>query len=164
MTAAASAPFKLSGSHVDSLWLGVLTIMDLRTERSALWNVPEVHATCKRQRQDLLSYRSAVVSVMAQFTDPSSPAITAKSINTAYIQLFLPFWWEHILSKARLDETGAAYIQTSFIEISIEAGILRSGKGAIIRRYSRLSGFTRSLGVGIITTHAVDALAYHLTC
>ena len=108
ITAAASAPFELSGSHVDSLWLGVMTIMDLRAERSALWNVPEVHAACKKQRQDLLSYRSAIVSAMAQFADPSSPAITAKSINTAYIQLFLPFWWEHILGKARLDETGAA--------------------------------------------------------
>jgi len=108
ITAAASAPFELSGSHVDSLWLGVMTIMDLRAERSALWNVPEVHAACKKQRQDLLSYRSAIVSAMAQFADPSSPAATAKSINTAYIQLFLPFWWEHILGKARLDETGAA--------------------------------------------------------
>ena len=41
ITKAASAPFELSGSHVDSLWLGVMIIMDLRAERSALWNVPE---------------------------------------------------------------------------------------------------------------------------
>ena len=80
--------------------------MDIRAERSALWNVPEVPAACKQQRLDLLPYRSAVVSAVAQLAVPSSPAATAKSINTAYIQLFLPFWWEHILGKARLDEAG----------------------------------------------------------
>ena len=88
--------------------MGVTTLMDIRAERSALWNVPEVHAACKQQRLDLLPYRSAVVSAVAQLAVPSSPAATAKSINTAYIQLFLPFWWEHILGKARLDEAGAA--------------------------------------------------------
>ena len=108
VVAAAPEPSELSGSHVESLWLGVTTLMDIRTERSALWNVPEVHAACKQQRSDLLTYRTAVVSAVAQLAVPSSPAATAKSINTAYIQLFLPFWWEHILGKARLDEAGAA--------------------------------------------------------
>ena len=61
--------------------VGVTTLMDIRAERSALWNVPEVHAACKQQRLDLLTYRTAVVSAVAQLAVPSSPAATAKSIN-----------------------------------------------------------------------------------
>ncbi len=40
--------------------------------------------------------------------DPSLPTATAHNINTAYLQFFLPFWVEHILGKALLDEAAAA--------------------------------------------------------
>jgi hypothetical protein len=45
---------------------------------------------------------------VARLADPSSPTVTARNINTAYLQFFLPFWTEHILGKARLDDTAAA--------------------------------------------------------
>ena len=102
-----NAPSELSGTNVDTLWLGAMTVMELRAERSTHWNVPEVHAACVKQLQDMLTYRTAVATYMAKLADPS-PAVTAKNVNTAYLQLFLPFWWEHILGKARLDEAGIA--------------------------------------------------------
>jgi hypothetical protein len=102
------APSELSGSLVDTLWTGASVVLDLRAERATRWNCPEVLSACVKQRDDLAAYRTAVAKAVARLADPSSPTVTARNINTAYLQFFLPFWTEHILGKARLDETAAA--------------------------------------------------------
>ena len=101
------APSELSGSLVDTLWTGASVVLDIRAERATRWNCPEVLSACVKQRDDLAAYRTAVAKAVARLADlprlPSRPAI-----STAYLQFFLPFWTEHILGKARLDETAAA--------------------------------------------------------
>jgi hypothetical protein len=77
-------------------------------ERATRWNCSEVLSACVKQRDDLAAYRTAVTKAVARLFDPSSPTVTARNINTAYLQFFLPFWTEHILGKARLKETAAA--------------------------------------------------------
>ena len=32
------------------------------------------------------------------------PVEMAHSVNVAYLNLLLPFWWEHVLLRSRLDE------------------------------------------------------------
>ena len=102
------APSELSGSLVDTLWTGASVVLDLRAERATRWNCPEVLSACVKQRDDLAAYHTAVAKAVARLADPSSPTFTARNINTAYLQFFLPFWTEHILGKAWLDETAAA--------------------------------------------------------
>ena len=72
-------------------------VLDLRAERATRWNCPEVLSACVKQRDDLAAYRTAVAKAVARLADPSSPTLTARNINTAYLQFFLPFWTEHIL-------------------------------------------------------------------
>ncbi len=59
--------------------------------------------------------------------------------------------------------TRTVYTQTSFIEISIEAGILRSGKRAIHASVGLSNAVVLVWHLGIISTHAVIAIAHYST-
>jgi hypothetical protein len=98
---------ELSGTHVDYLWAGITFIMQQRAARSNAWNSPEVSTACHKQLQDLPRYRAAIAAYVVQMATTSANT-PARTINTAYLNFFLPFWWEHILGRARLDEADAA--------------------------------------------------------
>ncbi len=98
---------ELSCMRVDYLWAGVTFIMQQRAARSNAWNSPEVSAACHKQLQDLPRYRAAIAAYVVQMATTSANT-PARTINTVYLNFFLPFWWKHILGRARLDEADAA--------------------------------------------------------
>ena len=106
---ALAAPSELSGSLVDTPWTGARMVLDLRAERATLWNCPEVLSAGVQQRDDLAAYRTAVTKAVARLADPSSPTVTARNINTAYLQFFLPFWTEQI-GRASCRERVCLYV------------------------------------------------------
>ncbi len=53
------------------------------------------------------AYRSAVASVINRVARAYAGADIPRAVNRAYLQFFLPFWWEHILERGRLDEPAA---------------------------------------------------------
>ncbi len=55
----------------------------------------------------LPAYRSAVASVINRVARAYAGADIPRAVNRAYLQFFLPFWWEHILERGRLDEPAA---------------------------------------------------------
>jgi hypothetical protein len=95
-----------SGTHVDYIWAGATFIMQQRAARSDAWSSPEVSAACHKQLQDLPRYRAAIAAYVVQMATISANT-QASTINTAYLNFFLPFWWEHILGRARLDVADA---------------------------------------------------------
>jgi hypothetical protein len=102
-----AADTELSGSHVNNLWGGVHSIMTIRAARSSTWGVQEVEDACSLQLASLPSYRSAVASVISRVATAYTGVEVPRSVNRAYLQFFLPFWWEHILERGRLDDTTA---------------------------------------------------------
>ena len=98
---------ELSGSHVNNLWAGVTFIMTVRASRSSTWGVPEVEEACAQQLASLPSYRSGVASVIARVAKAYTGLEIPRAVNRAYLQFFLPFWWEHILERGRLDDSAA---------------------------------------------------------
>jgi hypothetical protein len=98
---------ELSGSHVNNLWGGVHFIMTVRASRSSTWGVPEVEEACAQQLASLSSYRSGVASAIARVAKTYVGLEIPRAVNRAYLQFFLPFWWEHILERGRLDESAA---------------------------------------------------------
>ena len=98
---------ELSGTHINNLWSGIHFIMTVRAARSATWGVPEVEEACAQQLSSLSSYRSDVASVIARVAQAYTGVEITRAVNRAYLQFFLPFWWEHILERGRLDEAGA---------------------------------------------------------
>ena len=103
-----SSGYELSGTNVGRLWEGVFFVMQARAARALSWNCPEVAEACKHPFAFLPTYRAAVATAVsrAAMARPSSDA--AHSVNSGYLNLFLPFWWEHVLLRGRLNETDAA--------------------------------------------------------
>ena len=102
-----AADGELSGSHVDNLWRGAHFIFTVRAARSATWGVPEVETACNEQLSSLSAYRSAVASVINRVARAYAGVDIPRAVNRAYLQFFLPFWWEHILERGRLDASAA---------------------------------------------------------
>ena len=102
-----AADTELSGSIVNNLWGGVHFIMTIRAARSSSWGVQEVEDACNSQLASLPAYRSAVASVISRVATAYSGVEVPRSVNRAYLQFFLPFWWEHILERGRLDDAAA---------------------------------------------------------
>jgi hypothetical protein len=67
-----------------------------------------VSAACQEQLDALPAYHAAVATTISKAAAALPPLAAAQSVNKAYLQLFLPFWWEHVLLRSRLDETGYA--------------------------------------------------------
>ena len=100
---ALAAPHELSSTIVNRLWAGVVFIMTLRAARSTTWGVPEVADACKAQLDALPSYRTNITTTLARVSSAYVGAEVARSVNRAYAQFFLPFWWEHILERGPID-------------------------------------------------------------
>ena len=100
-----AADTELSGSHVNNLWGGVHSIMTIRATRSPTWGVQEVEDACCEQLASLPAYRSAVASVISRVA--TARVEVPSSVHRAYLQFFLPFWWEHILERNHLDASTA---------------------------------------------------------
>jgi hypothetical protein len=103
-----SGASEISGTNVSRLWDGVTFIMQARAARSLSWGCPEVSAACQEQLDSLPAYRAAVATAISKAASALPPLAAAHSVNKAYLQLFLPFWWEHVLLRSRHDETGYA--------------------------------------------------------
>jgi hypothetical protein len=110
-----SGAFEISGTNVSRLWDGVTFIMQARAARSLSWGCPEVSAACQEQLDSLPAYRAAVATAISKAAAALPPLAAAHSVNKAYLQLFLPFWWEHVLLRSRHDETGYASLVTEML-------------------------------------------------
>jgi hypothetical protein len=102
-----AADTELSGSHVNNLWNGVHFIMTIRAAWAPTWGVQEVMDACVQQLASLPAYRSGVASVVSRVAKAYSGVEIPRSVNRAYLQFFLPFWWEHILERGPLDDNTA---------------------------------------------------------
>jgi hypothetical protein len=98
---------ELSGTIVSRLWNGVTFVMRIRAARATTWNVPEVSTACRTQADGLQAYRAAIASALAMASAAYPDAEAARFVNKAYLEFFLPFWWEHILLRSALDEEKA---------------------------------------------------------
>ena len=101
--AALASTYELSNTIVNRLWAGVVFIMTLRAARSATWGVPEVAEACKTQLDALTVYRTIITTTLARVSSAYVGAEVARSVNRAYAQFFLPFWWEHILERGPIE-------------------------------------------------------------
>jgi hypothetical protein len=99
---------ELSGTNVNRLWDGVSFVMQARAARAMTWGCPEVELACKDQYEALPAYRAAVASSVSRAASALPACDGARSVNAAYLSFFLPFWWEHVLLRSRLDEADAA--------------------------------------------------------
>jgi hypothetical protein len=102
---------ELSCTIVSRLWNGVTFVMRIRAARATTWNVPEVSMACRAQADGLRAYRAAIASALAMASAAYPDAEAARFVtfvNKAYLEFFLPFWWEHILLRSALDEEKAA--------------------------------------------------------
>ena len=79
-----------------------------RAARAATWNVAEVSTACRTQADGLPAYRAAIASALAMASAAYPDAEAARFVNKAYLEFFLPFWWEHVLLRSALDEDKAA--------------------------------------------------------
>jgi hypothetical protein len=82
--------------------------MRIRAARAATWNVAEVSTACRTQADGLQAYRAAIASALALASAAYPDAEAARFVNKAYLEFFLPFWWEHVLLRSALDEEKAA--------------------------------------------------------
>ena len=62
---------------------------------------------CNEQLSSLPAYRSAVASVINRVARAYAGVDIPRGVNRAYLQFFLPFWWEHILERGRLVKPAA---------------------------------------------------------
>ena len=99
---------ELSGTIVSRLWNGVTFVMRIRAARAATWNVAEVSTACRTQADGLQAYRAAIASALALASAAYPDAEAARFVNKAYLEFFLPFWWEHVLLRSALEEEKAA--------------------------------------------------------
>jgi hypothetical protein len=82
--------------------------MQARAARASAWGCPEVELACKEQYESLPAYRAAVAASVSRVASALPPCDGARMVNSAYLSFFLPFWWEHVLLRSRLDEADAA--------------------------------------------------------
>ena len=106
---------ELSGTMVNQLWPAVIYIMSIHADRSASYGIPEIEADCRRQLAELAPYRAAIAAAVARAADYSDHVSGPHPINVAYLHLFLPFWWEHVLLRPRLVDAAAAAEQADKI-------------------------------------------------
>jgi hypothetical protein len=103
MLPAFAGDHELSGTIVNRLWEGVTFTMKVRAARASAWGVPEIADACARQYQGLPAYRVAIAATLARASSAYAGTAVARHINRAYLEFFLPFWWEHILLRGQLD-------------------------------------------------------------
>jgi hypothetical protein len=107
---------ELSGTMVNQLWAAVTYVMTIRADRSSTYGVPEMEADCRRQLAELPAYRAAIAAAVARAADYADHGSGPHPIiNIAYLNFFLPFWWEHVLLRPRLPDAAAAGDQASKI-------------------------------------------------
>jgi hypothetical protein len=111
---------ELSGTMVNQLWAAVTYVMTIRADRSATYGVPEVEADCRRQLAELPAYRSAIAAAVARAADYADHGSGPHPINIAYLNFFLPFWWEHVLLRPRLSDAAVAADQADKILKSLK--------------------------------------------
>ena len=99
---------ELSGTNVNRLWEGVSYVMQARAAQAKSWGCPEVADACQAQHDAIPTYRAALATAIARAASAQPAAELAHSVNSAYLKLLLPFWWEHVLLRGRLDEAEAA--------------------------------------------------------
>jgi hypothetical protein len=101
---------ELSGTNVNRLWEGVSFVMQARAARAATWGCAEVADACRAQYEALSPYRAAIATAVSRAASAFSVAETARNVNSAYLNIFVPFWWEHVLLRARLEEADATRV------------------------------------------------------
>ncbi len=101
---------ELSGTNVNRLWDGVSFVMQARAARATTWGCAEVADACRAQYEALSPYRAAIATAVSRAASAFSAAETARNVNTAYLNIFVPFWWEHVLLRARLEEAEATKV------------------------------------------------------
>jgi hypothetical protein len=106
---------ELSGTNVNRLWEGVSFIMQARAARATAWGCPEVELACREQYEALPAYRAAVATSLSRAASALPARNAAVSVNTAYLNFFLPFWWEHVLLRSRLEEAEAARVSKEIL-------------------------------------------------
>ena len=82
--------------------------MQARAAQAKSWGCPEVADACQAQHDAIPTYRAALATAIARAASAQPAAELAHSVNSAYLKLLLPFWWEHVLLRGRLDEAEAA--------------------------------------------------------
>ena len=103
-----SGPHEISGTNVSRLWDRVSFVMQARAARATSWGCPEVEVACKEQFDGLPAYSAAVAYAVSRAATALLAPAAAHAINTAYLQFFLPFWWEHVLVRPRANDAGYA--------------------------------------------------------
>jgi hypothetical protein len=93
----------LSGTNVNRLWEGVSFVMQARAASTC--GCTEVADACRAQYEALAPYRAALAPAVSRSVAAFNAAETARNVNTAYLHIFVPFWREHVLLCARLEET-----------------------------------------------------------
>jgi hypothetical protein len=106
---------ELSGTNVDRLWEGVSFVMQARAARATAWGCPEVELACKEQFEAIPAYRAAVATSVSRAATALPARDAARSVNSAYLSFFLPFWWEHVLLRSRLEDTEAARVSKEIL-------------------------------------------------
>ena len=105
-------PYEISGTNVSRLWDGISFVMQARAARATSWGCPEVETAWKEQFDGLPAYRAAVASAVSiiNFLRPRP-----RLVNKAYLQFFLPFWWEHVLVRPRADDAEYSAMVKEFL-------------------------------------------------
>jgi hypothetical protein len=98
---------EISGTSLTRLWEGVSYVMRTRAARASTWGVNEVSSACRVQFESLSTYRTSIATALSRASAAYPEVEAAKYVNRAYAEFFLPFWWEHILQRAPLDEDKA---------------------------------------------------------
>ena len=84
--------------------------MQTPAARATTWGCQEVELACKEQYEAIPAYRAAVATAVSRVAMTLPAVDAARSVNSAYLNFFLPFWWEHVLLRSRLDGSEAAKI------------------------------------------------------
>jgi hypothetical protein len=106
---------ELSGTNVNRLWEGVSFVMHARAARATTWGCPEVELACREQYEALPAYRAAVATSVSRAASALPACDAARSVNAAYLSFFLPFWWEHVLLRSRLDKADVAKVSKEIL-------------------------------------------------
>jgi hypothetical protein len=81
-----------------------------RAARASSWGCAEVADACRAQYEVLATYRASIATAVSHAATAFHAAEMARKVNTAYLQIFVPFWWECVLLRASLEEADAARI------------------------------------------------------
>jgi hypothetical protein len=106
---------ELSGTNVNHLWAAVTFILTVRAGRATGWHVPEVEQACLHQLRAIPAYSAAVATTITRNASGFTGVENPRAINRAYLQFFLPFWWEHILRRGTLEPAAAEKLASSFL-------------------------------------------------